>query len=223
MKIINIIAVDISENTGIYEKYSELISAKRRERISRIKSERDKIISFFTEIEIRKEISERTGRNFREIEFNYNSHGKPFLKDIPYYFSVSHSGNLIAFVFSEELVGIDIECAKKSRLKVAERFFTSNEYNYILNSKNPEHEFYRIWTAKESYIKMLGTGLSKSLKSFDVLSPELKLFFYTKQIGDYMLTVCHENALNTEYAINVESSGDLIKFIYTQNSFKNKF
>lgn len=190
---IKIINTDMLHMTGIYEKYPEFVSKERLERIYRIKPEKDRILSFFSEIEIRREISVNTSINYSEIKFDYNEHGKPYVKNIPYHFSVSHSGNRIAFVICKKPVGIDIEKHKAPRLRVAKRFFTENEYNYIINSENPEKAFYRIWTSKESYLKMIGTGLSKSLKSFDVMSENLKSYFFTRLIEDYTLTLCCEN------------------------------
>ena len=220
MNQINIIKIDFNSAEKIYNKYPELISAERRERIDRIKPEKDRILSFFAEIEMRKEISDYTDTAYENIKFSYNPHGKPYMENAGYHFSVSHSGNLIAFVLSDKAVGIDTEYIKKLRLRVAERFFTSEEYNYILKSENPENTFYRIWTAKESYLKMLGTGLSKSLNSFNVLSPELKNYFFTRQYENYILTVCHENALNTDYKIDFSDSESLLKSVKEKVSYQ---
>ncbi len=211
MEFLNIINIDVNKYEGIYNKYSELISSERREKISRIKPEKDKILSFFAEVEMRLKISEFSEIPYRKIKFNYNQKGKPYIKDFEYNFSVSHSGNIIAFTLSEEPVGIDIEYMKSPRLRVAERFFTEHEYNYIINSELPELEFYKIWTSKESYLKMLGTGLSKSLKSFDVLSDELKSYFFTEQLEKYMLTVCRKNAVNMNYKVNFSDAESLLK------------
>lgn len=214
MQKIDIVSIDMKSCEGIYNLYLEFLSEERRERIKRIKPERDKILSFFSEIKMKNEISGYTGISFGDIKFSYNSHGKPYLKDIPCNFSVSHSGNLIAFTVSDKPVGIDIEHTfRKPRLRVAERFFTSDEYNYIINSENPEREFYKIWTAKESYIKMIGTGLSKALDSFDVLSDELKNYFFTEYSDEYILTVCRENALNEDYRTEFSDSETLLRSV----------
>jgi len=213
MEFLNIINIDMQKYRGIYNKYPEIISPERCERISRITPEKDKILSFFAEVEMRLEISKISEIPYKEIKFNYHQHGKPYIKNFKYDFSVSHSGNMIAFILSQEPVGIDIEYIKNPRLRVAERFFTEHEYNYIINSENPVSEFYKIWTSKESYLKMLGTGLSKSLESFDVLSDELKNYFFTEQLEKYMLTVCRKNAVNMDYKINFSDSESLLKSV----------
>lgn len=212
MNKINLVRTDTSVPFETYIKYLYMISPERSEKISRIKFNSHKITSFFTELEIRKEVSAYTGMNFSDIKFGYNQYGKPYILNSPEcFFSVSHSGEFIAFTLSEKPVGIDIEYATKSRMRVAERFFTRNEYEFIITSENPELEFYKIWTKKESYIKMLGTGLSKSLKSFDVLSDELSSYFFTDNIDNYVLSLCKENTLSEKSYISLTDSQSLLK------------
>lgn len=221
MEKIDIVRIDMKSCEGIYNLYPEFLSVERSERIKRIKPEKDKILSFFSEIKMKNDISNYTGISFSDIKFSYNSHGKPYLKDIPCNFSVSHSGNLIAFAVSDKPVGIDIEhTSGKSKMRVAERFFTADEYNYIINSGNPDKNFYRIWTAKESYLKMIGTGLSKSLNSFDVLSDELKNYFFTDYKDEYVLTLCRENALNEDYRTEISDSEKLIQTVKEKVQFQ---
>ncbi len=106
---------------------------------------------------------------------DYNAHGKPFLRDNPYYFNISHSEELVAVLISDYECGLDVQHtdAKKSSrtlMDIAGRFFTENENNYLqnLDIKKQKNEFFRIWAIKESYLKYLGTGLSEPLNSFNV-------------------------------------------------------
>lgn len=221
MKKIDVVKIDMQECEGIYNLYSEFISPERSERIRRIKPERDKILSFFAEIKMKNEISEYCGIPFKDIKFSYNSHGKPYLKDTAVNFSVSHSENLIAFAISEKAVGIDLEhTSRKPNMRVAERFFTADEYNSIINSENPDEEFYKIWTSKESYLKMIGTGLSKSLNSFDVLLDELKNYFFTEKAEKYILTVCYENALNENIETDFSDYKTLLDAVKEKMQFR---
>ena len=103
----------------------------------------------------------------------YNEYGKPFLKNHKdVFFSLSHSENMVMCAISDEEIGCDIqiiEDKKDNILKIAKRFFTTKESEYMESLSDDEvmDVFYRIWTAKESYIKATGEGLSKDLASFE--------------------------------------------------------
>lgn len=103
-----------------------------------------------------------------------NPQGKPRIAGRDdFHYNLSHAGNWVAIAYGPEEVGIDIEKitwdAGKERL--ARRFFTQNEQSYVFQDAEHQAErFFAVWTAKESYLKYLGTGLSKSLDSFDVLT-----------------------------------------------------
>ena len=98
---------------------------------------------------------------------SYGPHGKPELPDI--YFNLSHSHDYVVCAVSDKPVGCDIEKIGKSRDGVAERFFTKAEWAY-LNTFEDEvrlDAFYRIWTMKESYLKMTGEGLAFGLNRIE--------------------------------------------------------
>jgi len=72
-----------------------------------------------------------------------------------------------------EPVGIDVESVRplSKMMRIAARFFSEKERSYL--ETKPEHQrleaFFDLWTLKESYIKAVGTGLSRPLKSFSVV------------------------------------------------------
>ena len=115
--------------------------------------------------------------------------GKPFFhspfEDI--YYSFSHSGRFEAVLMADIVVGLDIEdsARKEARksdnlIKIAERFFTEEEYNWVRSGANGKlltadrkpniiNAFFAVWTAKESYVKYTGKGLTHGLHNFSVL------------------------------------------------------
>ena len=210
MKVVKLNVDDVSWSDA--SKYINCISDRRRKRVLRFKREDDKLLSVMSELLVRNKAAESLNIPQNEIEFGCNDFGKPFLVDFPdYHFSISHSADCVAFIESSKPVGVDIERFSERRLRIAKRFFTENEFDFINSSKEPDWDFFRIWTSKEAYVKMLGVGLSKPLKSFDVLSDELKRDFRSEKVSDYMLTVCCENAAADEIEIKEISGSSLIE------------
>jgi 4'-phosphopantetheinyl transferase len=106
-----------------------------------------------------------------ELVFAYSDHNKPFLIQRPnLHYNISHSGEWVVAAFSELPVGVDIEKVKKANLTVADRFFSTEEKSFIQNMEAAERDewFFNFWTVKESYLKAIGTGLTKPLSSFSV-------------------------------------------------------
>ncbi|MBD5135679.1 MAG: 4'-phosphopantetheinyl transferase superfamily protein [Lachnospiraceae bacterium] len=175
-------------------KYLYLVSAERQERIKKYLFDKDKITSLTAELLIRKEACRTLGISDNKISFSYNEFGKPYLSNYPeYYFSISHSEQCITFTHSNCPIGIDVEKVSEHDFDVAEKFFTNGELNYLQESENKDIAFYDIWTKKEAYTKMLGTGLMTPLSSFDVTDKELRKNFVSKYISGYMINVCSKN------------------------------
>ncbi len=106
-----------------------------------------------------------------EVSFDYHSDGKPYLSGSENtHFNISHSGDWVVCAFSSLPVGVDVEKIRRVNFDIARRFFSAEE-TYQLFSL-PENKqtgfFFDLWTLKESYLKALGTGLTKSLGSFTV-------------------------------------------------------
>lgn len=111
-----------------------------------------------------------TGENTGNWEIAVTPRGKPYFPDHPQvHFSISHSGGHWGCAFSEGNVGFDLqEIRKADTEKIAKRFFSTGENAAIAAAENPELAFFEIWTAKESYVKFTGLGLSSGMGSFDV-------------------------------------------------------
>jgi phosphopantetheine--protein transferase-like protein len=94
--------------------------------------------------------------------------GKPFFKNNPLlHCSVSHTSYFIATALASTPIGIDIEHLRCDKQEISQRFFTSEENEYL--SKLPKEEFdtsfTRLWTLKEAYSKCIGIGISGSFSS----------------------------------------------------------
>ncbi len=115
--------------------------------------------------------------------------GKPYFYKNPFYFSVSHSKNLFAVAFSKKPLGIDLQDHRNcNQNKIANRYFHKDE---LLSFKNGE-DFFKIWTAKESHVKFLGTGIDKNFSKFSVFD-NYKNFKFINSIKNHTLCVYSEN------------------------------
>ena len=90
--------------------------------------------------------------------FLYNEHGAPYLAVGPY-FSISHCKQGIVVAVSETPIGIDIEAIRPLNEGLVQKAMNPQEQVQIAAAANPEQEFIRLWTRKEAYVKMLGTGI----------------------------------------------------------------
>ncbi len=184
----NITLLKVTKPFSEYEKYLPYASGKRIAKIKSIKSDTDKAISLLSHLLAKSEASKALGIPFDSVVFSENEYGKPYIENAPYHFSISHSGNLIAFISHTSPVGIDVQKINDS-VSPALRFFTPNEKSYV----SDDHlRFYEVWTKKEAYIKMLGTGLSTPLSSFDVLTKDIGRMLFSTTVGGFSLSVCTE-------------------------------
>lgn len=188
-----------------YEHLMKFASEERQYKIQNLKSNRLRSLSLLSHLLARNEISLALNIPFSHVELLYNQYGKPYVDKEDYHFSISHSGSLIAFTSCNHPVGIDVQEVKDS-ISPALRFFTENEQEYVSGSLE---RFFEIWTKKEAYVKMLGSGLSTGFASFDVLSENLKDCFFTTQLDRYFLSLCtkstdiqHVNIKTVKYMAN---------------------
>ena len=185
---ITLLNIDTKKPFSEYEKYLIYAQDERREKIANCKIERDKTTLLLSHLFARKRIAEELNIPFSRVRILYNQYGKPYVEHEGFHFSVSHSGNLIAFAHHSSPIGIDVEMIKDS-ISPAIRFFTENEKAYINN--NPE-SFFEIWTKKEAYVKYTGKGLSEGFKTFDVLEENIKKLFLTTCCKNFHITLCGE-------------------------------
>jgi 4'-phosphopantetheinyl transferase len=114
----------------------------------------------------------------KELLFKYSSRGKPELdnneSEQQIQFNLSHSEDLALYGFTYELqIGVDLEYLRSicDVEKIAQRFFSSREYNIINNSISDQEKqklFLQIWTGKEAYLKATGEGLGNSLDGISI-------------------------------------------------------
>lgn len=90
------------------------------------------------------------------IDCQVDESGKPYLTNFPHFISISHSYDYAAVMVSEnKAVGIDIELIKDKIERIANKFMSPKELEFI-NDKNKIEQLYVCWCAKEAIYKLHG-------------------------------------------------------------------
>lgn len=127
--------------------------------------------------------------------FCYGEHGKPALQgrsDI--HFNLSHCREAVACVVDTQPVGIDIEtidCYDEALLPVT---MNAQEQQMILESPHPANAFTRLWTMKESLLKLTGEGITDNLPAvlttLELSGKGQNISFQTTCHNRYIYTIC---------------------------------
>lgn len=162
--------VEEKEFKEFFEEVQDELPSSVLAKVNSFKYSDDQQRSLIADLMVRLFYQKKLNLNLNEIEYEYGMHDKPVLKDWEKeFFNISHSGNHVVVVFSDQQVGVDVEAIKKDRRKVAQRFFTDSEIEAMNTLPDEEAQiryFYQLWTLKESYMKAIGDGMTMSLSSF---------------------------------------------------------
>lgn len=170
-----IYAVNIANDIEmiLYEKFLSHVDEDKARRIYRLKNRKDKIRTLIGDVLIRIAACDQLQISNEDIQYEYNHYGKPRLKEWnQFHFNVSHSGEWVVAAIDERPIGIDIEQVNSIEyIEIAERFFSKTEYQWLRTQDVGRRLrcFYKLWTLKESYLKIIGAGLSIPLDSFSII------------------------------------------------------
>lgn len=206
--MVEVFALRLPDENAFAEKkeyYLSFLSAERHEHFSRYKNSRSALRSIFGELITRKILSEKLLTAPNHFEFKKTENGKPYLDSKDIHFNLSHSGEWVVFAFSDHDTGIDIEKIRPVNYRIAERFFSSGENNILrlLNKDEKLNYFFDLWTLKESYLKMLGTGLTKSLGSFTILETEQGFRLEDHELAGVLPVYFRQYPVDKEYRLSV--------------------
>ncbi len=175
---IHIWRVSTNDQTDKSVEYlRSILSNEEQEKADRFHFERDRKQYTIARGFLRIIIGRYLDINPTEFDFSYNKYGKPKLEgaDIgdSLHFNLSHSGNMVLYVFSlNRRVGIDVELIKsyKKTREIVERFFSEKEKEEFASLPEGQKDvaFYTCWARKEAYIKAVGKGMSLPLDEFTV-------------------------------------------------------
>lgn len=166
--MVNVYAINIRELPDARDYLAVLqdISSKRRDRVMAYQQADDRKRCLGAGILLAK-ILPLYGENPEKITLG--PMGKPEAEKI--HFNISHSGDWVICAVSGKAVGCDIEKIDQEPEGVAQRFFHQNEAVYLQKFQGEERNemFFRLWTWKESYMKMTGEGVHLLQQDFEIL------------------------------------------------------
>ena len=184
------------------------LSDARKEKVMRYRHADDRKRSLGAGLLLRKVLS---CQGVDEDVIRYGRNGKMETDGIC--FNLSHGGDMVICAVSDSAVGCDIEKVRNAPIGVAKRFFCENELRYIssCSKEAQDRAFFRLWTMKESYIKMTGEGMSLPLDHFEMrVEDDVRVYrggilqpCYIKEYEteDYHITVC---AQEREFAAQIQ-------------------
>jgi len=173
--MIIITAISLSEfmTSGISTgELIKLLPEKSWEKLERITNPDNNARSLLGEVLARYSIGKYAGIPNSDIHFDIADKGKPHIRDYPeIHFNITHSGEMVACAVAGSDIGIDIEHFRKVNFRVAERFFSPPEIQDLLalDETSRQQYFFTLWTIKESFLKAIGSGLTRTLNSFTVV------------------------------------------------------
>lgn len=116
-----------------------------------------------------------------EFSFGYAPSGKPFLNEYPeIHFNLSHCSSCVCCAVSSSPVGVDVENIQYDP-DLAGTVFNTSEQEAIESADNREIEFTKLWTMKESFLKLTGEGIVDNIK--EVLTKEDPVFELEINVG----------------------------------------
>lgn len=157
------------------------------------------------------------GYKWSELIFLQNMHGKPFLKNIPVHFNISHKNELVICALDENNIGIDIEQVRESKIDISPKVLSEKEMKTYKTLSETEKRYYlcKAWTLKESYVKYLGVGLKYPVNeiSFELdadgkISSDCDENLFFEQFfldTGYSISICTEHEIAENSVIFMDS------------------
>lgn len=188
---------DFLENRDEFDNYLSCIDAQRTEKINRYKREEDKKRSLTAGL-LFKKICKDEGV---EPIITVNGYGKPYINGNKLYFNLSHSGKYVACAYSDKEIGVDIQQHIVIKEAMLSRFLNPYEIDELPQDMDERiSEVNRLWSIKESYIKMLGMGMAYDMRNCMVNKDKKKVIDNT---GNYTKAYYRDFLIEDEYYLSV--------------------
>jgi 4'-phosphopantetheinyl transferase len=157
----------------IVEKW---LSAEERRRAGALRSASVRERFVLAHAYLRAVLANYTAVDPAEVSITVTATGKPVLachsaERSRVGFSLTHNDtHAVVAVAESELIGVDVERPNLDIdvLGIANRYFSPDEADALVRSRNRRIDFVRLWTCKEAFVKAIGLGLAYPLDAFTV-------------------------------------------------------
>ena len=167
--IVDVWSCSLQATPGVVASCRDWLSEDERARAGRFVRPEDQVRFALAHGGLRAVLSRYLAVEPATLRFQIGPTGKPALHeqaragdDLHFNLCHSHGRMLVAVAHGQE-VGIDLEQVRKNVdvLKLAERFYTAAEYEWMKRQPPSDHalQFYRLWVGKEALLKGQGIGI----------------------------------------------------------------
>ena len=108
-----------------------------------------------------------SGRPFAPSDYAYKESGQPTIQNG--HISISHTEGYAACAIAREPAGIDVEREHTFSKAAAKRILSPQE-ELLRESANADELLSRIWTVKESFLKMTGEGIPGEMRTLELIA-----------------------------------------------------
>lgn len=137
-------------------------------------------------------------QHINRIQVKRTPSGKPcFVDRKGLFFSLSHSGAYVVCALAEEEIGVDIQQERRS---LSPGFIKRILHEREDPDRTDVSALFRLWTAKEAYVKCTGEGLKKDFRELyadfedgfvtDTVSGRSRKLYTTDCLSGYALALC---------------------------------
>ena len=191
-------------------KLCGLLDRDRIRGIAAIRSRKERVRSIFAGLLLRHAFLQAGYdiETWQQVEIQRGAYGKPYIQGVHgFHYGLSHSGEWVACAVDSVPVGIDLQEMKPWKMTLARRFYHEKEYDRLLaldgdDQVRQTEEFYSMWTAKESAVKLSGRGIGAGISQYVTAEDYSAVYdldsgrtYYTKRydtLKGYMICVCSE-------------------------------
>ena len=176
---------------------------ERRARVGRYRFERDRCLCLGAGLLAAHALRDAGAQ---DLSMAFGEYGKPHLAHEPHlHFGLSHSGRYALCAVASEPVGADVEERLEYEPVLARYSLGDAELEWALGQDDAGWAFTRLWVRKESYLKLLGTGLVDDLHAVDVrphVSPAVsQVWFWEHERDGYAMALCLRREATVELHI----------------------